>query len=111
MADFDRYVPNIQNPYPSNWTTITEFSYDTHLYLARAKKAIQGGSGSESEYIVSAENVCSCKVDEQRWEIRVPSGMLTDLTSGSLCFSTFPMPSLFPQNQYVVNAGKQQAKR
>ncbi len=81
MADFDPYVPNIQNPYPSNWTSITDFSYETHLYLARAKKAIQGGSGRESEYIVSAEYVCSCKVDEQRWEIRVPSGMLTDLTS------------------------------
>ena len=81
MADFEPYVPEIQNPYPDDWTEITDFSYDTHLYLARAKKAIVGGDGRESEYIVAAEYICSCKVDGQPWEIRVPSGMLTDLAS------------------------------
>lgn len=81
MAEFEPYVPVIQNPYPGDWAEITDFSYDTHLYLARAKTAILGGNGRESEYIVAAEYICSCKVDGQAWEIRVPSGTLTDLTS------------------------------
>jgi hypothetical protein len=78
---FVPYDPVVRNPYPDNWQIVSEFSYDTDLYLARARKALVDGSNREAEYIVAAEYRCSCRVDGRPWQIVVPSGMLTDLTS------------------------------
>lgn len=81
MSNFPRYDPAIKNPYPADWAVVSDFVFESDLYLARAKDAIEDGEGREAEYIVSAEYKCSCLVDGERWEIVVPSGMLTDLTS------------------------------
>jgi hypothetical protein len=84
MADFEPYTPQIANPYPpKGWKRIGDFRYDSHLYLMRAKKRIQRGGDRESQYLTATEYVCSYRLDDepQRREIRVPSGMLTDLAS------------------------------
>jgi hypothetical protein len=78
---FAPYDPVVRNPYPEQWETVSDFSYDTDLYLARARKALVDGRNREAEYIVAAEYRCSCRVDGRPWPIVVPSGMLTDLTS------------------------------
>lgn len=81
MSDFQRYDPVVQNPYPDQWTEVSDFEFKSDLYFARAKEAIPNGGGREAEYIVSAEYRCMCLVDGKPWEIVVPSGMLTDLAS------------------------------
>lgn len=78
---FIPYDPVVRNPYPETWQTVSRFSYDSDLYLARARKAIVDGENREAEYILAAEYTCSCTVDGRDWPITVPSGMLTDLTS------------------------------
>jgi hypothetical protein len=78
---FEPYDPALRDPYPSSWEEVSDFSYDTDLYLARARKALVDGSNREAEYIVAGEYRCSCRVDGRPWSITVPSGMLTDLTS------------------------------
>lgn len=80
-SGFEPYDPVVRNPYPERWETVSGFSYDTDLYLARARRALVDGSNREAEYIVAAEYRCSCTVDGRPWIIVVPSGMLTDLTS------------------------------
>lgn len=78
---FEPYDPVVRNPYPERWETVSGFSYETDLYLARARRALVDGRNREAEYIVAAEYRCSCTVDGRTWQIVVPSGMLTDLTS------------------------------
>lgn len=81
MPDFEQYSPAVRNPYPETWRTVSDFEFRSHLYIARAKEAIPNGGGRETQYIVSAEYTCACRVDGEPWEITVPSGMLTDLAS------------------------------
>jgi hypothetical protein len=78
---FEPYDPVIRNPYPERWDTVSDFSYEADIYLARARRALVDGRNREAEYIVAAEYRCSCMVDGRPWPIAVPSGMLTDLTS------------------------------
>lgn len=81
MADFEPYTPRIENPYPASWQSVSDFEFTDHLYMARAKEALQSAEGREAEYLVYSEYRCQCVVDGQPWKIVVPSGMLTDLTS------------------------------
>ena len=81
MAMFEPYDPEVANPYPDTWQRVGDFSYDCHLYLARAREAVRMGGDREAEYVVAAEYRCSLTVDGRPWTITVPSGMLTDLTS------------------------------
>lgn len=81
MADFEQYSPVLDNPYPENWSEISDFRYTSHLYLARAKSAIRAGADREAEYLLGADYACECLVDGKPWRITIPSGMFTDLAS------------------------------
>lgn len=82
MADeFEAYRPALGDPYPADWSEITDFAFSTNLHLLRAKQAIVNGSDREAEYVVERDYRCTFKVDGRDHEIVVPSGMLTDLAS------------------------------
>ncbi len=84
MTPFQPYNPVVPSDlYPNDWSTISDFSYDDHLYLARANKAIASSRKRETQYLVAADYRVSFRIDgqQQRTAITVPSGMLTDLAS------------------------------
>ena len=84
MTPFQPYNPGIPiDLYPEKWETISDFSYDDHLYLARASKIIASSRKRETQYLVAADYRVSFRIDgqQQRTTITVPSGMLTDLAS------------------------------
>jgi len=80
----DTYLPQIDNPYPDGeWSQITEFRYLTPMILRREAEAVKnrGDKEKDAEYILGEEYRVSYKLDGQGREIRVPRGMLTDLSS------------------------------
>ena len=81
MTDFAPYTPLISSPYPKNWSDISDFEYTSHLFLARAREALEVSGGREAQYVVAADYSCRFKVDGEPFVLTVPSGMLTDLTS------------------------------
>ncbi|MCZ6588301.1 MAG: DUF1353 domain-containing protein, partial [Alphaproteobacteria bacterium] len=80
----DTYNPNIDNPYPTGeWSEISDFKYLTPMILRREAEAVKnrGDKEKDAEYILGEEYRVSYKLDGQDREIKVPRGMLTDLSS------------------------------
>ncbi|MCZ6588289.1 MAG: DUF1353 domain-containing protein [Alphaproteobacteria bacterium] len=80
----DTYNPNIENPYPEGeWSEISDFKYLTPMILRREAEAVRnrGDKEKDAEYILGEEYRVSYKLDGQDREIKVPRGMLTDLSS------------------------------
>ncbi len=80
----ENYNPNIDNPYPEgDWSQISDFKYLTPMILRREAKAVRnrGDKEKDAEYILGEEYRVSYKLDGQDREIKVPRGMLTDLSS------------------------------
>ena len=81
-SSFDDYIPAFGSPYPDgDWSEITAFTYETPLHLYRAIEAVQIREGEDANCIVSQPYTVSFILDDERHEITVPRGMLTDLSS------------------------------
>ena len=76
------YQPEFQDPYPRRGSTISEFRYESDLYLLRLSKRIKG-IAREAQYIVAEPYTVSFRLEgeERRRRITVPRGMVTDLAS------------------------------
>lgn len=84
MNDPDFEVNNVTppNPYPDgSWSRITDFGYETPLYLWRGIKAVQRRAGEDADYLVARPYVVTYRLDGATREITVPEGMVTDLSS------------------------------
>lgn len=78
--------PQIENPYPHDYKgeTIENFKYETPLVLRREIEAVKmRGGKDDAEYVVGADYVVSfnLKGEVNKRTIKVPRGMLTDLSS------------------------------
>jgi hypothetical protein len=81
MADYPRFVPLIDNPYPASFRQVSDFKYLTPLILRREPEALQMKDAAEVLYVVAEDYTVSFKVDGNLRELTVPRGMLTDLAS------------------------------
>ena len=80
----ETYIPDIVNPYPDKeWSEISDFDYETPMVLRREAEAVpkRGDKEKDAEYILGEEYRVTFKLDGDAREIRVPRGMLTDLSS------------------------------
>lgn len=80
----DNYHPQIENPYPpGDWSEISDYKYLTPMVLRREAEAVRtrGNKNKDADYIIGDEYRISYKLDGQEREIKVPRGMLTDLSS------------------------------
>ena len=75
------FRPVVSDPYPESWDKITNFHYLSRLELGRDPKALMIRKSRESCYTTLSDYRVDMLVDSRRWEITVPKGMLTDLTS------------------------------
>jgi hypothetical protein len=78
--------PKLENPYPLNYAgeTIENFTYESPLVLRREIEAVKmRGGKDDADYIVGADYVVSFnfKGEVNKRKIKVPKGMLTDLSS------------------------------
>ena len=70
------------NPYPDAASTITGFRYDSALVLLRLKDAPKMRDGEDADYLTGQDYFVSWRDGAGEWtQIRVPEGLLTDLTS------------------------------
>ena len=79
-------TPKIDNPYPLNYAgeTIENFTYESTLVLLRDIDAVKmRGGKDDAEYIVGADYAVSFNFKDEvnKRTIKVPKGMLTDLSS------------------------------
>ncbi len=81
MGAFQGYKPEFPNPYPDHWTSVSDFTYLSDLYICRARTGLTSSRDRETQYLVYGEYRVAFKVDGRRQELAVPSGMLTDLAS------------------------------
>jgi hypothetical protein len=80
MADY--IPPNLVDPYPdTSWSEITDFSYDSPLYLFRAIEAVKAREGRDANYIVGKDYTVGFHLDGEARSITVPRGTITDLAS------------------------------
>ena len=75
------YRPEISNPYPAEWSRVSDLRYRSRLDLGREPAALQHRETREASYITLAPYTVDFLVDGVRQEVTVPAGMLTDLTS------------------------------
>ena len=73
--------PSIPDPYPVSWNKVSDFHYDSRLELGRDPEALMIGKSRESCYMTLSNYTVDFLVDDRRWRLTVPAGMLTDLTS------------------------------
>jgi hypothetical protein len=78
--------PKLENPYPLHYAgeEIEDFKYESPMILRREIEAVKmRGGKDDAEYIVGADYVVSYRLEGQvnRRTIKVPKGMLTDLSS------------------------------
>ena len=76
-----RIRPDIPDPYPDQWSKISDFHYNSRLELGRDPEALMIGESRESCYMTLANYTVDFLVDDLRCWLTVPAGMLTDLTS------------------------------
>ena len=77
----ERVRPSIPDPYPDPWNVISDFHYNSRLELGRDPEALMIGTSRESCYMTLTNYTVDFLVDDRRWWLTVPAGMLTDLTS------------------------------
>ena len=77
----ERTRPDIPDPYPDPWNTISDFHYNSRLELGRDPEALMITASRESCYMTLADYTVDFLVDNRRCLLTVPAGMLTDLTS------------------------------
>ena len=75
------FIPELVDPYVFRDADISDFRYETDLVILRMREACPMGEDREADYIVAAPYRVSFLAGEERHEIVVPKGMLTDLTS------------------------------
>lgn len=71
-----------ENPYPDRaWSRITNFEYETPLYLWRSMAAVQRRKGEDADYLVARPYVVTYELDGDVQKMTVPEGLVTDLSS------------------------------
>ncbi|MDZ7713841.1 MAG: DUF1353 domain-containing protein [Rhodovibrio sp.] len=75
------FKPEIDNPYPGNFETVSDFEYKTRLVLVRKPKALVDRRQAKVSYILGEDYTVAFKVDGKLRDLTVPRGMLTDLAS------------------------------
>ncbi|MCZ6604730.1 MAG: DUF1353 domain-containing protein [Alphaproteobacteria bacterium] len=75
------FRPNVPNPYPDGFTSVTDFKYKTRLVLAREPEALLNKKKRKMSYIVAEPYTVEYEVDGLGAKLTVPKGMLTDLAS------------------------------
>jgi hypothetical protein len=81
MAGYPLMRPIVPDPYPGDFDTISDFTYETRLVLAREPEALQDAARAKISYIVDEDYTVSFRVDGEKRSVTVPRGMLTDLAS------------------------------
>ncbi|MEO1017131.1 MAG: hypothetical protein AAFY56_05500, partial [Pseudomonadota bacterium] len=71
----------VPDPYPIDWSDLSEFRYTDRLVLFREAEAISIPGMEDPNYIVFEDYTSSLKVDGTVVTITVPAGLMTDLAT------------------------------
>ncbi|MDD9976212.1 MAG: DUF1353 domain-containing protein [Boseongicola sp.] len=80
MKKFNHPVSR-QDPYPKDWTRLDNFEFRSALSLIRPLNTVQNRVGEDGDYILQHDLLARFDIDGVTTLIRVPRGMITDLTS------------------------------
>ncbi|WOI56545.1 DUF1353 domain-containing protein [Palleronia sp. LCG004] len=69
------------NPYPDDWTQLTEFEYLSPLSLIRPVNNLVDRLGADGDYVLQHDFDCALHVDGELHVLTAPRGLVTDLTS------------------------------
>jgi hypothetical protein len=81
MAPSNAFKPEIENPYPGTFETVSDFKYRTRLVLVRLPEALRDRQLAKASYILGADYTVTFAVDGEPRELTVPRGMRSDLAS------------------------------
>jgi hypothetical protein len=82
MPPLQHYTPDIVNPYPDEWREVRGFDIVQNTDVALPVPPDPGlNRKPHQQYYTLREFVVRCRVDGADHEVRVPSGMLSDLAT------------------------------
>ncbi len=77
------------NPYPDDWEDLRNFRFRSALSLIRPLGSVRNRLGEDAEYVLQHDLLAEIEIDGELREIRVPRGLITDLTSVPAVFRIF----------------------
>ncbi len=82
MPPLAHYTPDIVNPYPEGWREVRGFEIVENTDVARPDPPDPGlNREPHQQWYTLSEFVVRCEVDGAGHEVRIPSGMLSDLAT------------------------------